>query len=113
MSNTINLVQGDTGPDLTYTLYDAASNAPIDVSGGSDVVKMHFRKEGQTGAPAVTSITGVKPNGGTDGVVTFIWPVGALDEPGYYEGEIEVTFTSGKKETIPDKERFYVREEIA
>lgn len=113
MSNTINLVRGDTGPDITITLYDAASNAPIDVSGGSDVVRMHFRKEGQVGAPEVTTITGIRSNGGADGVVTFIWPIGALDEVGYYEGEFEITFTSGKQETVPDKQRFYVRDDIA
>jgi len=54
MSNTINLVQSDTGPDLTVTLYDAGSNAPIDVSGGSDVVRLHVRLEGQSGVPVVT-----------------------------------------------------------
>jgi hypothetical protein len=112
MSNQINLVQDDTGPDLTITLYDAASNAPIDVSGGSDVVRLLLRREGQTGTPTVTTITGVRANGGADGVVTFVWPAGALATPGFYEGEIKITFTSGKVETVPDKMRFYVREKL-
>jgi hypothetical protein len=113
MSNTINLVQSDTGPDLTVTLYDAGSNTPIDVSGGSDVVRLYVRLEGQTGTLVVTEIVGVKPNGGADGVVSFIWPTGAIDVPGNYEGEIKVTFTSGKVETVPEKMRFFVREKIA
>ncbi len=108
--NTIELVQGDTGPDLTVTLYDAASNAPINVSAGGDVVKLYFRKEGGT---TVTTVTGIKTNGGSDGVVTFIWPSGALDNAGMHEGEVEITFSGGKKETIPDKLRFSVREQIA
>jgi hypothetical protein len=113
MSNTINLVQSDTGPDLTVTLYDAGSNAPIDVSGGSDVIHLYVRLEEQSGVPVVTDIAGVRPNGGADGVVTFIWPTGAIGEPGNYEGEIKVTFTSGKTETVPEKLRFFVREKIA
>lgn len=112
MQNQINLVQGDTGPDLTVTLYDAANNLPINVSGGSDVVRLYFRREGQTGTPTVTTITGTKTNGGSDGVVTFVWPSGAMDTVGLYEGEIEITFTSGKKQTVPDKLRFYIRAQI-
>lgn len=113
MQNTIELVSGDTGPDFSVILYDAAANMPIDVSGGSDVVRLYFRKEGQTGTPVVTTIVGVKPNGGADGAVTFVWPSGSLDEAGMYEAEIEITFSSGKKETVPDKVRFSVREGIA
>lgn len=113
MSNTINLVKGDTGPDITITLYDSANNAPIDVSGGSDVVRLHVVREGQTGTPVVTTIVGVKPNGGADGVITFVWPAGALSAAGYYEAEVKITFTSGKVETVPDKLRFYARENLA
>lgn len=106
--NQINLVQNDTGPDLTVMLYDTASNSPIDVS-GSTVVRFHFRKEDGT---SVTTLTASKPSGGTDGVVSFPWGAGNLSEAGNYEGEIEITFSSGKVQTVPDKIRFYVREQI-
>ena len=107
----INLVQNDTGPDLTVTLFDAVSNSPIDFSGGSDVVRLYFKKE--DGSGALTTIGGSKPNGGSDGVASFVWPNGSLASAGNYEGEIEITFTSGKKQTAPDKLRFFVRGEIA
>ena len=112
MQNQINLVQGDTGPDLTVALYDSGSNAAIDVSNAGDVVRLYFRKEDQSGTPVVTTIVGDKTNGGTDGVMTFAWPSGALDSVGHYEAEIEISFSSGKKQTIPDKLRFYVRAQI-
>jgi hypothetical protein len=108
MQNLINLVQNDTGPDLTVMLYDTASNSPIDVSGAT-VVRLHFRLEG---AVPVTTIIGSKPSGGTDGVVSFPWGVGDLAVAGAYEGEVEITFATGKIQTVPDKIRFWLREQI-
>jgi hypothetical protein len=113
MQNLINLVQGDTGPNITLVLYDATTGIPVDFSATGSSVKMHVREEEQSGTPAVTTITGIKANGGADGVVTFVWPYGSLSNVGYYEGEVEITLASGTTETVPDKLRFYVREQIA
>jgi hypothetical protein len=112
MQNQINLVQGDTGPDLTLMLYDAVSNLPIDVSGAA-VVRMYIRREDQTGTPVIGTVTAGKPSGGADGVVNFQWPVGTWSIAGYYEAEVEMTLGSGTIQTVPDKIRFYVREQIA
>lgn len=109
MQNQINLVQGDTGPDLTVVVYDSISNLPIDLSAGGTTIRLHLRKEG---AATVTTITGTKPNGGTDGVATFAWPSGAFDNSGYYEAEIEMDLATGKRQTVPDKLRIYARPQI-
>lgn len=108
---TIQLVQNDTGPDIDVTVYDVTSNAPIDFSDVSDVVRMHFAKE-DAGVATIT-IVGSKPGGGSDGRATFSWSAGNLAVAGAYEGEIEITFLSGKVQTVPEKLRFLVREEIA
>lgn len=108
--NVINLVQNDTGPDIKVALYDPVTNSPFDLSNAGTSVKMHYRAEG---SPTVTTINGVKTNGGADGVVSFAWPSGALSEAGYGDGEFEITLNTGMKQTVPTKARFYVREEIA
>jgi len=110
MSNQINLVQGDTGPDVVVTLYDATNNAPIDVSNAGTVVSLKYRMEGSS---SVLSITGVKTNGGLDGIVSFTWPTNALDKIGAAEGEIKISFNTGKVETVPDKLIFNTRSKIA
>lgn len=107
---TIQLVQNDTGPDIEVTVYDVATNEPIDFSDGSDVVRLHFMREDGTGS--LVTIVGSKPGGGGDGVALFAWSAGQLANAGNYEGEIEITFASGKKQTVPEKLRFVVREEI-
>jgi hypothetical protein len=109
MQNQINLVQGDTGPDLTVAVYDSASNQPIDLSSAGTTIRLHLRREGDT---YVRTITGTKTNGGSDGVATFIWPSGAFDVVGYYEGEVEMDMASGRRQTVPDKMRFYIRAQI-
>lgn len=110
-SSLITLVRNDTGPDLTLLLYDVISNSPIDVSGAA-VVRMYISKEGQSGTPTIKTVTAAKPNGGSDGVVNFQWPVGTWDTEGYYEAEVNMTLGSGVEQTVPDKLRFYVRENI-
>ena len=110
-SSQINLVRNDTGPDLTLMLYDSISNSPVDVS-GSATVRMYIRLEGQTGTPTIKTVTATKPNGGADGVVNYQWPVGTWDTVGYYEAEVEMTLGSGIVQTVPDKLRFYVRDQI-
>lgn len=110
MQNQINLVQGDTGPDLTVCIYDSVSNEVIDLSDPGTTVRMHVLNE-QTGQ--VTTITGSKDTGGSDGVVTFSWPSGLFSSVGYYEAEVEMSMASGKLQTVPEKIRIYVRKQIA
>ena len=113
MQNHINLVQGDTGPDLTVTVYDSISNEPIDLSASGSTCRLHVRREEQIGTPAVTTVTGAKTNGGGDGVITFQWPSGTFDVVGFYEAEVEMDLDTGKRQTVPDKIRIYARAQIA
>jgi hypothetical protein len=110
MIPAIKLVQGDTAPDIDITLTDEDTGAAINVSNGGDVVKLYFRKVGETTLEA--TITATKPNGGADGLVRFTWPSTALEDEGAYQGEIEITFSTGKKQTMYDILKFKVREQI-
>ena len=108
--SSIKLVQNDTGPSIQVTLFDEETGLPIDVSNAGDVIKMYFQKYGDVDPKA--TLTGTKPNGGSDGLVQFDWASGDLDESGEFEGEIEITFASGKTQTMYEKLSFLVREEI-
>jgi hypothetical protein len=110
MTDTIKLVQNDIGPDLLVTLTDETTGEPIDVSAGDDVVVLHFRVVGATELTA--TLTATKPDGGSNGVVRFAWAEGDLAEPGLYEGEIEITFASGRVQTTYGKLKFRVRPQI-
>ncbi len=102
----VNLVQGDTGPDLEMQLVDRATHAPIDVSLAS--VNLYINHPDNT----VETITATKPSGGADGVVKFSYLSSTWNLPGKHDGEVEVTFISGQIQTIYDKLLFRVREQI-
>ena len=120
-SQTINLVTGDTLPELTFTLRDsntAASGqtldpnnstswAPINVSGGS--VKLRLRELGST---TVKSTLVCTITDGTAGKVVTGFPSGTLDTAGTFEGEIEITFSSGGIQTVYDLIKLKVRSDF-
>ena len=108
MPSPIRYVQGNTAPDLRLALKDQDSGNPIDVSAAT--VRLYLRK---VGAAAVATITATKPGGGTDGVVLFAFPGGTFADAGMYEAEVEVTYASGKVETVFDKYLYETRESIA
>lgn len=123
---SIKLVQGDTRPTLTVDLIDRVTWAPVDVSAAGASVVMKFRAVGsstvlftltatkQTGQllPDGTVDTTVTP-AGKGGRVLFTWTTGSLDNLlGYYEGEVSVNFADGSVQTIYDRLRFYVREDM-
>jgi len=125
MGERLKLVQGDTGPPVIVQLSDA--NGAIDVSDAGTAVRMYFREEGTETILATlagTKLTGYDPGTGVinqsapynvpgkGGRVQFTW-VGstALDnEAGQYEGEVEITFTSGVVQTGWDLVKFKIRE---
>jgi glutamine phosphoribosylpyrophosphate amidotransferase len=108
MAEKIKLVQGDNAPDLYVTLVNSSTNTKLNVSTASVVMK--FRE--QYGTELKAEITGTKPNGGSDGVVSFTWPDGALDTAGNFEGEIEITYQDGKIQTIYEVLKFIVRNQF-
>ena len=119
---TINLVQGDTNPQLNFTLRDsktAASGktldeddsstwAAIDITGYS--IELKFRALNSTSVLFTESL-GITT--AADGTCYMIWPANSLDvEAGIYEGELQLTDGSSKVQTVYDKLKFKVREQF-
>jgi len=120
-SDTLNLVTGDTLPELTFTLRDSnaavsgqtldpnnsATWAPIDVTGAS--VKLRLRELGST---TVKSTLACTVTSGTGGTVATDFPTGTLDTAGTFEGEIEITFSAGGIQTVYDLIKLKVRSDF-
>jgi hypothetical protein len=112
MAEVIKLVKNDTYPFVRVTLLNSLDDTPINVADGGTVVRVYFRAVGST--TLLSTLTCTKPNGGTDGVVQFNFPDPTLDvAPGLYEGEVEITYTSGDKQTVYDVLKFKLRDEFA
>jgi hypothetical protein len=108
---TYQLVQGDQAPQIKATLKRQDDDSVIDFSGGSCALK--FRAKGTT----TTLFTLAAADVGDkfqEGTAIFSFSGTQLDiNEGYYEGEIEVTYSSGTKETVFQVLDFYVREDFA
>ena len=119
---TINLVQGDTKPQLNFTLRDsktAASGktldeddsstwAAIDITGYS--IELKFRALNSTSVLFTESL-GITT--AADGTCYMIWPANSLDiEAGIYEGELQLTDGNSRVQTVYDKLKFKVREQF-
>lgn len=105
----IKLVQGDTGPWITFTL-KYADGTTVDAQGAT--VRVHFRPEGEEVTP--TTLTCVPVTNGSDGAYRFNFPGSALDvTPGSYEGEIEIIFDAQNRQTVYDVLKFNVRSDFA
>ena len=119
---TINLVQGDTKPQLNFTLRDSKTAvagktldeddsstwAIIDITGYS--IELKFRALNSTTA-LFTEALGITSAAG--GTCYMIWPADSLDvAAGMYEGELQLTDGSGKVQTVYDKLKFKIREQF-
>ena len=126
MATKIKLVQGDTKPALIVSLTDENSGAPIGMNGAT--VRMYFRSLGDT--TILATLTGtllagiVQADGtidstspydtpGTGGRVQFNWGSTDLNQAaGDYEGEIEITYSDGTKQTVYDLLKFKLRQDF-
>jgi len=120
-SDTLNLVAGDTLPELTFTLKDSntaatgksldADNsdtwAPINVTGATVVLRL--RALGGTTLKTTLTCT---VTDGANGKVATDFPVGTLDTAGTFEGELELTFPNGGIQTVNDLIKFKVRSDF-
>jgi len=119
--NTIRLVSGNTLPELNIVLRDsntaaagktldekdATTWAIIDLTAVSTVV-MNFRKIGSSTIHETLPCTMVTPL--TNGEVIMQWTTSSLTGvAGEYEGEIVITYTSGKIITVRDLLKFDIR----
>jgi len=120
-SETINLVTGDTLPELTFALKDSNSAAEgktldennsdtwgaVQLQGATVILRM--REVGSTTVKASLSCQIVNP---ALGLVTTNFPEGTLDKAGIFEGELELTFQGGGKQTVNDLIKFKVRSDF-
>lgn len=120
-SATLNFVTGDTLPALTLTLRDknsAASGAtldpdnsatwePINITGAA--VKLRLRLVGQT---AIVDTRTLLVTNGTGGICTTDFATTTFATPGTYEGEVEISFSNGNKQTVHDLVKFKVRQDF-
>tara|TARA_R110002096_G_scaffold155890_4_gene320274 strand:+ start:937 stop:1314 length:378 start_codon:yes stop_codon:yes gene_type:complete len=117
---TINVVAGDSKPEVNLTLKDrntaaggstldpddSATWALIDITDPTIVVK--FRLLG--GTSVLDTMTCIKIAPFANGACYMPWNATTLDvAAGTYEGEIELTYTNGKILTIFDRLKFKVR----
>jgi hypothetical protein len=120
-SDTLNLVTGDTLPELTFTLKDSntaaagttldedndATWAPINLTGAS--VRFRIRELGSTTVKSTLTCTVTDATGGK---VATDFPEGTLDTAGTFEGELEITFSDGGKQTVNDLIKLKVRSDF-
>lgn len=126
MAEKIKLVQGDTKPALVVSLTDETSGSPIGLN--TTTVRLYFRAVGQDTILATLvgtllvgkveadgTITSTAPynNPGTGGRVQFSWGANDLNQDaGDYEGEIEITYSDGTKQTVYDLLKFKLRKDF-
>ena len=122
---TINLVQGDTKPQLNFTLRDSATvivTNPVTILDKEDsstwaiinitgyTIKLKFKAINSTTVLFTESLGITSAAAGT---CYMVWPVNSLDvTAGIYEGELELTDGSSKVQTVYDKLKFKVREQF-
>ena len=101
------LVQSDQAPQIKATLKRQDDGTLIDFAGGS--CSLRFRAKGTTVTLFTLDAVDVGQNF-AEGIAVFSFSGTQLNlDEGYYEGEIEVTYSDGKKETIFDILDFYLR----
>jgi len=120
-SDTLNLVTGDTLPELTFTLKDSntaatgstldanddSTWAAIDLTGAS--VRLRIRELGSTTVKSTLTCT---VTDASNGKAATDFPSGTLDTAGVFEGELEVTFSNGGIQTVHDLVKFKVRSDF-
>jgi len=110
MSCPINLVQGDSGPQIRAIITREDSGNTVDLSQAT--TRLKIRKRGATDILLTLTALDFGSNL-AEGVAIFEFSAGDLDlSPGSYEGEIEVTFNGSVIETIYETIAFYIREDF-
>ena len=111
MSTSFNYVQGDTGPQIKLTFTDEDTNTASDLTGAP--VTLHFRAAGES-TVLFSRQAYINPGTANTGVAVVQWQTNDLNqEPGTYEGEIEIVRSTGLRETIFEILKFRIREDFA
>lgn len=120
-SQTVKVVTGDTLPEVTVNLkdsntaaagktLDAADNttwAPIDLTGAT--VKLRIR---EVGSSTIIKTLTMSVTDASNGKAATDFPSDTWTTAGVFEGEVEVTFSSGGVQTIYDLIKFNVRSDF-
>lgn len=124
MSEKIKVVQGDTRPQLIFSITDQQTLAPINLSDSSTVTLVKFRPAGSATVKATMTCGKLPGVVLEDGSINFAapydvpgaggrlymnWSPTALDTAGDFEAEIEITFADGTIQTAFDTIKFKVR----
>ena len=111
MSTSFNYVQGDTGPQIKLSFTDEDTSTASDLTGAT--VTLHFRAAGET-TVLFSRAAYINPGTASAGVAVIQWQTNDLNqEPGTYEGEIEIVRSTGLRETIFEILKFRIREDFA
>ena len=120
-SSTLNLVTGDTLPELTFTLKDSSTAATGQTLDSSDsdtwaaigltgaTVRLRIREVGTTTVLSTLTCTVTNASGGQ---VSTTFPAGTLPKEGTFEGELEITFSNGGIHTVYDLVKLKVRSDF-
>ena len=101
------LVQGDQAPQIRAVLTREDDGTVIDFSGGTCALK--FRAKRNKTVLFTLAAADVGQNF-EEGIAIFSFSNNQLDiEQGDYEGEIEITYDGGAKETVYKILEFYLR----
>ena len=111
MADPIQLVQGDTGPDIQVTLTRQDTGEAQDLTGAT--VLMHFRRANRDSA--LFTVQGQSTaEEQVNGIAVFAFSGDQLNQvPGEYQAEFEVTFASGDRETVFEGIDFVIRKDYA
>jgi hypothetical protein len=108
---TVTMVRGDTRPVLEFSVKDT-NGVAINLTGASP--RLRIRRKGATAVLVNRVCTLTDPTNGKCQFawVTGDWTTGVLDQPGYYEGELEVTFGDSTIGSVFEIVAIYVREQV-
>ena len=111
MADPIYLVQGDTGPQIKVVMTRDDTGLAEDITDATTT--LHFRKKFTD--TVLFSMSGIStPDEALAGTAIFVFSNGQLDlDAGEYEGEVEVVFDTGTRETIYEKLDFTLRKDFA
>lgn len=91
----VELVQGDTAPDMHWTLHELGNpNAPIDLTDATVAFQMRKPDDRRYTVNVQCELVDAE-----NGRVRYEWGANDLATPGEYQGQFEITFLDGKIQT--------------
>jgi hypothetical protein len=110
MATAFKYVQGDTGPQLRFTITEQDGSA-ASLTGAT--ATLHVRAAGETTLLFSRQLV-LLDQSNSPGVAVVQWAEGYLNQdPGSYEGELEIVKYNGVRETLYNKIKIKIREDFA